>query len=137
MRIISYILLFLCVYTNKGMAQTEPDFQLSTHILDISQGKPAPGVAIILFRQDLQTKEFKQIASATTDENGRIGNFLPDTTNNEGIYKLLFETQPYFKQQNIPSIYPYIEVVFQLEGNGHYHIPITLSANGYSTYRGN
>jgi len=119
------------------MAQTEPDFQLSTHILDISQGKPAPGVAIILFRQDLQTKEFKQIASATTDENGRIGNFLPDTTNNEGIYKLLFETQPYFKQQNIPSIYPYIEVVFQLEGNGHYHIPITLSANGYSTYRGN
>ncbi|MGO1752665.1 MAG: hydroxyisourate hydrolase, partial [Psychroflexus sp.] len=34
------------------------------------------------------------------------------------------------------SFYPYIEVVFEIENQKHYHVPITLSAYGYSTYRG-
>ncbi|MFC2427031.1 MAG: hydroxyisourate hydrolase, partial [Capnocytophaga leadbetteri] len=31
----------------------------------------------------------------------------------------------------------FIEVVFEIKDNQHYHIPITLSPYGYSTYRGN
>ena len=27
--------------------------------------------------------------------------------------------------------------LFEIKDNGHYHIPITISANGYATYRGN
>ncbi len=56
---------------------------------------------------------------------------------NDGLYRLHFETDPYFAAQGLRSIYPYVEVTFRIEGEGHYHIPITMSANGYSTYRGN
>ncbi|MCC7318781.1 MAG: hydroxyisourate hydrolase, partial [Bacteroidales bacterium] len=38
---------------------------------------------------------------------------------------------------NLESFYPFIEVVFQIKDESHYHVPITLSAFGYSTYRGN
>lgn len=43
----------------------------------------------------------------------------------------------YFKQQGLDTIYPFVEVIFEIKGDSHYHIPITMSANGYGTYRGN
>jgi 5-hydroxyisourate hydrolase len=43
----------------------------------------------------------------------------------------------YFKKNNVESFYPFIEVVFQIKDEKHYHVPITLSAFGYATYRGN
>ena len=39
--------------------------------------------------------------------------------------------------QKVDSFYPYIEVVFQIKDDQHYHVPITLSPFGYATYRGN
>ena len=69
----------------------------------------------------------------------RSGDLLPvgEPRGNDGVYKLKFETEPYFEAHGEESIYPFVEVVFRIEGDGHYHIPITMSANGYSTYRGN
>ena len=60
-----------------------------------------------------------------------------DGKDNSGIYKLTFHTSPYFKSLGQKSFYPFIEVVFELVDNEHYHVPITLSPFGYSTYRGN
>ena len=40
------------------------------------------------------------------------------------------------RENNTESFYPYIEVVFEIKDKNHYHVPITLSAYGYSTYRG-
>ncbi|MCD7973228.1 MAG: hydroxyisourate hydrolase [Candidatus Azobacteroides sp.] len=117
-------------------AQTDGSYQLSTHILDIHEGKPATGVTIILYKYNEENREFEITDMGKTDENGRVNGFLPSTKNNEGIYKLMFETAPYFVNQQVSSIYPYIEVIFRIEGKDHYHIPITVSANGYSTYRG-
>ncbi len=120
-------------------AQAGETFQLSTHILDIQRGKPAAGVTIVLFRFNEENREFEIIDMGRTDENGRIPNFLRQEPgkSNEGVYKLQFDIRPYFTAQETESIYPAIEVMFQLQGEDHYHIPITLSANGYSTYRGN
>ena len=72
----------------------------------------------------------------TTDANGRISDFLPGNTSN-GIFKLTYLVNDYFKKNNTESFYPFIEVVFQIRHGQHYHVPITLSAYGYSTYRGN
>ncbi|EAL5187972.1 hydroxyisourate hydrolase, partial [Campylobacter coli] len=37
----------------------------------------------------------------------------------------------------VDSFYPFVEVSFELlKDQKHYHIPITLSPFGYSTYRG-
>lgn len=69
-------------------------------------------------------------------ENGRINDFLPLTKENNGTYKFTFYTESYFKNQGKKSFYPFIGVVFNITENQHYHVPITLSAFGYSTYRG-
>lgn len=112
------------------------NYQLSSHILDISKGLPASNVTIILYKQN-DNKEWVLVDEKVTDENGRIKDFLPMNVSNDGIYKLTYLTKPYFNKDNIKSFYPFIEVVFEINGNGHYHVPITLSPFGYSTYRGN
>lgn len=121
-----------------GSADAEAvTYRLSTHILDISRGVPAPGVAVELFKFNPETAGWTAEASAVTGENGRIGEFVPAGPDASGIYKLKFNTASYFKAQNQPSVYPYIEVVFRMDGESHYHIPVTVSANGYATYKGN
>lgn len=111
-------------------------YQLSSHILDVSKGMPAAGVTIKLEKQNEFTQAWTKIDEKITDTNGRIGDFLPGK-NNKGIYKLTYFTSPYFKANNTESFYPFIEVVFEIKDENHYHVPITLSAYGYSTYRGN
>lgn len=129
--------LMMFVFSNFIFAQ-EAKYQLSTHILDITQGKPAPNVKISLSKQN-KNGNWSMIDEKSTDENGRIPNFLKvkKGENYEGVYKLTFHTEPYFKKMDQESFYPFIEVVFELKDNNHYHVPITLSPFGYSTYRGN
>ena len=117
-------LLFFTFFSLTGIAQ-DKSYQLSSHILDIHTGKPAPGVTISLSRQDTSGR-WSVIEERKTDENGRVKDFLEATP--EG---------PYFEAQGQDSFYPFIEVVFQIKDNAHYHVPITLSPYGYSTYRGN
>lgn len=118
-------------------AGDQDKYQLSSHILDISTGKPAPDVNVRLMMQE-KSGSWKLVNTQKTDANGRIGTFLPNEAGvaHDGTYKLIFETTPYFQNQGLKSFYPYVEVNFNVEGEKHYHVPITLSAYGYSTYRG-
>lgn len=124
-------------FTSFGFAQ-EATYQLSSHILDITQGKPVPNVKITLSKQD-KSGEWVIIDEKKTDENGRIKDFLREgaEVTHSGIYKLTYHTAPYFERLGQKSFYPFIEVVFELQDDSHYHVPITLSPFGYSTYRGN
>jgi 5-hydroxyisourate hydrolase len=112
-------------------------YQLSSHILDISKGAPVSGVTIKLEKYNEQAKTWSFIDEKITDKDGRISDFLNSDKSNLGIYKLTYYTSNYFKKNGIESFYPFIEVVFQIKDANHYHVPITLSAFGYSTYRGN
>jgi 5-hydroxyisourate hydrolase len=113
-------------------------YQLSSHILDVSKGMPAAGVPIKLEQYHAAKKTWILLDEKITDASGRIPDFLPNTEkSNFGIYKLTFATSDYFKKDSIESFYPFIEVVFEIKDKNHYHVPITLSAFGYSTYRGN
>ncbi len=129
-------ILVLSLFTFGAFAQTT-NYQLSSHILDISKGAPAAGVTIQLNKLNVSNKQWSEIDSKITDQNGRIGSFLEGSKNNEGIYKLTFLVSDYFKQKNTESFYPFIDVVFEIKDNQHYHVPITLSEFGYATYRGN
>ena len=131
------LMLGLILSTTLAYSQSKT-FQLSSHILDISKGMPASGVPIRLKKMDADKKTWSVIEEKVTDANGRISDFLSsEKPDNIGIYKLTFLTADYFKSQNINSFYPFIEVVFEIKDSKHYHVPITLSAYGYSTYRGN
>ena len=120
-----------------GFAQ-QTKYQLSSHILDISKGLLAAEVKISLQKQ-VQDNQWIILAEKFTDENGRVPNFLPqeEGKDNIGVYKLTFFVEPYFQSQQLDTFYPYIEVVFEIKDDKHYHVPITLSAYGYGTYRGN
>ncbi len=112
-------------------------FQLSSHILDISKGLPVANVKITLQKQT-QYNQWTLVSGKVTDKNGRVSDFLPytDAKDNIGVYKLTFYVEPYFQAQQVDTFYPYIEVVFEIKDDKHYHVPITLSAYGYGTYRG-
>lgn len=113
-------------------------YQLSSHILDITTGRPAAGVTIELSKMS-DDGRWKKMDERTTDENGRVRDFLVtgDGHNNQGIYKLTFHVESYFEAMSQRSFYPFIDVVFEITDDSHYHVPITLSPYGYSTYRGN
>ena len=73
----------------------------------------------------------------STDQDGRCGQLLPDGELPPGVYRLVFDTASYFDALKIDGLYPVVEVTFQVrEGESQFHIPLLLSANGYTTYRG-
>lgn len=105
---------------------------ISTHILDISRGKPAMGVPVTL---EFLQKDFSIIARSRTDTDGRIRDWQFNMA--PGTYRLRFEVAEYYAALNETSFYPYIEIVFKVENaSQHYHVPVLLTAFGYSTYRG-
>jgi len=131
-----FIFTILFTLLSTGTSAQKNNFQLSTHILDVSKGIPATAVKIKLEKYNKQSKIWTVVGEKNTDSNGRISDFLPSENENLGIFKLTYYTNDYFKKNNIESFYPFIEVVFEIKDKNHYHVPITLSAYGYSTYRG-
>lgn len=108
---------------------------LSTHILDTALGRPVANVTLTLSQLDDET--WRTIGSGHTDADGRCKTLLGDRLLEATTYKLTFLTAPYFVAQQLPSLYPFIEIIFTIANPAeHYHIPLLLTANGYTTYRG-
>lgn len=106
--------------------------RITTHILDAVQGKPAEGIPILLEAQ--RNSVWALIRDSATDEDGRCR----DLANNaeRGRYRLTFVTGPYLRKLGRFSVYPEISITFECDGTGHYHLPLLLSDNCYTTYRG-
>lgn len=92
---------------------------LSTHVLDLERGRPASGVRVELWQEDLVT-------AAETDDDGRIAELAADLQ--PGIYRILFRppASPFFKGVGVE-----VELA-----DGHYHVPLLVSSYGCTTYRG-
>lgn len=111
--------------------------RISTHVLDIARGKPASDVPIRLERREA-SGDWLALGSARTDQDGRCAQLLShDIIQPAGIYRLTFDTAKYFAADKINGFYPVVEITFQVrDGESHFHIPLLLSPNGYTTYRG-
>lgn len=111
--------------------------QITTHILDTATGQPAAGVNLSLTRQS-GDGQWQALARGVTNADGRVPNLLPDEMSlPAGTYRMHFDTGNYFEKREQPAFYPFVDVVFSIDGSGeHYHIPLLLSPFGYSTYRG-
>ena len=91
---------------------------LSTHVLDVGRGRPASGVRVELWQEEL-------LAAGETDDDGRIAQLA--TGLEPGTYRLLFRPDsPFFKGVGI-------EVALE---DGHYHVPLLISSYSCTTYRG-
>ncbi len=111
--------------------------RISTHILDIAVGAPAKDVSVRLENQNTSA-DWRLLTSARTDQDGRCAQLLPEGEDlSAGIYRLSFDTGNYYALQKIDALYPVVEVTFLArDGESHFHIPLLLSPNGYTTYRG-
>ena len=106
---------------------------ISTHVLDTMRGAPAAGLTVALQRRE-PDGDWKEVAQATTDSDGRVRQ-LTDDDLDAAEYRLEFDTRPYFERSGQGAFYPTVSVVFTFEG-GHLHVPLLLSAYGYTTYKG-
>jgi 5-hydroxyisourate hydrolase len=111
--------------------------RISTHVLDVSQGKPAKDLSVRLERRD-PAGEWHVLNLSRTDGDGRCTQLLPDKEDlGAGLYRLAFDTARYHLAQGIAGLYPVVEITFEVrEGESHFHIPLLLSPYGYTTYRG-
>ena len=109
---------------------------VSTHVLDTALGKPAADVPVSLARWD--EGKWVVLNHATTDTDGRAKYLLPrDAGLLAGRYRARFETAAYYEAQGLAGLYPYVDIVFEVTSTEqHYHVPLLLTANGYTTYRG-
>ncbi len=107
---------------------------ITTHILDISLGRPAPGVRVEL---EFDFGAFSKIAEGRTDADGRVKTWSAAVDPSAGLYRLRFFTREYFEQSGRESFYPLVEIIFAVQDPAqHYHVPLLLAPFGYSTYRG-
>ncbi len=108
---------------------------LSTHILDTAKGRPATGVPLVLSK--LHHGTWSEIGTGHTDSDGRCKTLLGDAPLEAATYKIRFDTAAYYATEKLAGLYPFVEIVFTIATpNEHYHIPLLLTTNSYSTYRG-
>jgi 5-hydroxyisourate hydrolase len=108
----------------KKEALAFPPMTLSTHVLDIVKGQGAAGMRVDV------TAPGGTTISAILDSGGRA-TLLETLT--PGIYELAFHAAAY----QAGNFYNIIPVRFAVTDPAQkYHIPLVLSAYGYSTYRG-
>jgi 5-hydroxyisourate hydrolase len=109
---------------------------ISTHVLDLTRGKPAAEVVVRLSRE--AGGHWSEVSKRTTDADGRVKTMLRENeTLESGRYRLQFETAVYFRGQGIEAFHPFVEIAFEVrKADEHYHVPLLLTPHGYSTYRG-
>ena len=91
---------------------------LSTHVLDVERGRPANGVRVELWQDELVT-------AGETDGDGRIADLASGLE--PGVYRLLFRPpSPFFRS---------VGIEIELD-SGHYHVPLLVSSYSCTTYRG-
>ncbi|MES2261026.1 MAG: hydroxyisourate hydrolase [Pseudomonadota bacterium] len=114
--------------------------KLSTHVLDITQGKPGVGVAVALYRVDGTEKIL--VKKDTTNQDGRCEQpLLQGDEVKSGRYELVFGAGDYFAKQGVtvptPRFIDEVVLAFGIaDPTQNYHVPLVVSPWAYSTYRG-
>jgi len=71
---------------------------------------------------------------------GRVGDLLPPGGHMDaGTYRITFGTEAYAAATGRDTFYPHVPIVWQIapgQEQQHFHVPLTFSPFGYSTYRG-
>jgi hydroxyisourate hydrolase len=107
---------------------------ISTHVLDLATGDPAPGVGVALFRlgDDGQPELLSELQ---TDAEGRIGDLLEGASLREGDYQLAFDVGGYVEDPD--AFFQSAAYALRVtDAERSYHVPLLLSPYGMSTYRG-
>lgn len=107
---------------------------ISTHVLDLATGDPAPGVGVSLFRlADDGSPEL--LADLVTDDDGRIRDLLDGADLTPGDYQLAFDVGGYADDPD--AFFQSAALALHIaDAARSYHVPLLLSPFGMTTYRG-
>jgi 5-hydroxyisourate hydrolase len=114
--------------------------KLSTHVLDITKGKPGVGVKLALYAVEGGNKRL--IKNAVTNNDGRCDEpLLAGDEVRSGKYELVFGAGDYFAAQGVdvpsPRFVDEVVIAFGIaDPTQNYHVPLVVSPWAYSTYRG-
>jgi 5-hydroxyisourate hydrolase len=113
--------------------------KLTTHVLDLTSGHPAPGMRVELRR--LFDGDEPVVARATTNADGRIdAPLLAGDALVAGRYRLSFHVGEYFAAAGVAGARAFLDVVpiefLVADTTASYHVPLLVTPWGYSTYRG-
>lgn len=113
--------------------------KLSTHVLDITVGKPGAGVKVALYGVGPAGKTLLKTDVTNTD--GRCAPLLEGDTMQVGKYELVFDAGDYFAAQGVaqpsPRFIDQVTLAFGIASvEQNYHVPLVVSPWAYSTYRG-
>jgi 5-hydroxyisourate hydrolase len=104
---------------------------LTTHILDLSCGRPAADVPVRV--EQLQDGQWTSVTSdMKTNSDGRALDLVPSDQWQAGRWRLIFDIAAYMPN----AFYPSVTIEFCSKDNSHHHVPLLLNQFGYSTYRG-
>ncbi|MDF1606653.1 hydroxyisourate hydrolase [Hoeflea sp. YIM 152468] len=121
-------------------AQPLSSGRLTTHVLDTARGRPAAQMVIELVRID--GAGHHPVKSFRTNDDGRIdAPLLSGAELEQGVYELRFHAGDYLRSSGDalpdPAFLDIIPIRFGIADTAaHYHVPLLISAYGYSTYRG-
>jgi len=109
--------------------------KLTTHVSDTGLGQPAAGLRIELYRDG------DRLRDVVTNSDGRVdAPLLEGDDFQSGSYELVFHAGDYLDSTGqalpAPKFLDVIPLRFGIAEDSHYHVPLLLSAFGYSTYRG-
>lgn len=109
---------------------------ISTHVLDLAQGKPAAGIPVSLEMRGADGA-WHPAGHGITNQDGRCADLASSEKMSAGTYRLTWETEEYLLRSSRPAFFPQVVAIFTVTGEQQrYHIPLLLSPYGYSTYRG-
>ena len=110
--------------------------KLSTHVLDLTTGRPAAGMKIDLWRRGSEESFVKTV---TTNADGRTNTPLLSAEEMvAGSYELLFHVKAYFRMRGVECpFFGEVPVRFAIDdAEVGYHVPLLVTPWAYSTYRG-
>lgn len=110
--------------------------KLTTHVLDLSAGRPAAGLQIELWRTGATPVLLKTVV---TNADGRTDAPLLDGgALTAGGYELIFRVREYFASRgNGGDFLDRVPVRFNIsDPAANYHVPLLVTPWSYSTYRG-
>jgi len=123
-----------------GPGKPKTSGELTIHILDLVDGRPAAGIAVALY--ELGASATALIARAVTDATGETERpLLADAPLRIGTYELRVNAGSYFSARGAvlarPPFLDEIPVRFAIaEPEAHYHVPLRMTPWSYTTYRG-
>ena len=110
--------------------------KLSTHVLDLTTGRPATGLRIELRSLG---EGGRLVATVVTNADGRTDAPLLDAaTMAVGSYELLFFVRDYFSARGVVCDFlDRVPIRFAItDASAGYHVPLLVTPWAYQTYRG-